>query len=115
MTKLMKIKDLANYGVPSHTLNIWEKHYPPYLLPIQEEAVREYGVLDYDGNRGLLCRITRNDKKEERRMQYAPTGGIDEIAALSSKARNDKDPHPTLSPQGRGSTRLPRRYAPLDY
>jgi len=44
----MKIKSLKNYGIPSYILNIWEKHYSPYLLPIQEEAVRDYGVLDYD-------------------------------------------------------------------
>jgi helicase len=48
MKEPMKIKDLANYGVPSHTLNIWKKDYSPYLLPIQEEAVKKYGVLDYE-------------------------------------------------------------------
>jgi helicase len=46
MKEPMKIKDLANYGVPSHTLNIWKKDYSPYLLPIQEEAVKKYGVLE---------------------------------------------------------------------
>ena len=44
----MKIKNLKNYGIPSYILNLWEKHYSPYLLPIQEEAVRDYGVLDYE-------------------------------------------------------------------
>ena len=46
MKEPMKIKDLANYGVPSHIINIWVKDNSPYLLHIQEEAVREYGVLD---------------------------------------------------------------------
>ena len=50
----MKIKKLKNYGIPSHILNIWEKHPSPYLLPIQEEAVREYGVLDGNDNDNLL-------------------------------------------------------------
>ena len=61
----MKIKKLKNYGIPSYIVNIWEKHYSRYLLPLQEDAVKNYGVLDYDE-------------------------GSDEIAALSSKARNDK-------------------------
>jgi helicase len=66
MYKAMKIKNLKNYGIPSYILNIWEKHYSPYLLPLQEDAVRKYGVLDYGE-------------------------GSDEIAALSSKARNDRE------------------------
>ena len=65
MTKLMKIKSLKNYGIPSYILNLWEKHYSPYLLPMQEEAVKKYGVLDYEGSMRLLRRFApRNDKKE---------------------------------------------------
>ena len=75
----MKIVKLKNYGIPSYIVNIWEKHYSPYLLPVQEEAVKEYGVLDYG-----------EGSDEEGRMQYAPTGD------------NDR----------RGSTGLPRRFAP---
>jgi len=84
MTKLMKIKSLKNYGVPSPILNIWGKDYPPYLLPIQEEAVKKYGILDYGNKEG--------------RIQYAPTGGNDKKSAL----RQDNHPPPALSPQGRG-------------
>jgi helicase len=47
MYKSMKIKNLKNYGIPSYILNIWEEHYSPYLLPLQEDAVRKYGVLDW--------------------------------------------------------------------
>ena len=73
----MKIKSLKNYGIPSYILNIWEKHYSPYLLPAQEDAVINYGILDY--NQGSTRLLRRN----------AP--------------RNDRNhPHPTLSPQGRG-------------
>jgi DNA-binding winged helix-turn-helix (wHTH) protein len=79
----MKIKDLKNYGIPSYIVNIWEKHYSPYLLPLQEDAVRNYGILDCGGNK-------------EGRMQYAPT-------RIDSRVRgNDK----------RGITGLPRRFAP---
>jgi len=49
----MKIKKLKNYGIPSHIVSILEKHYSPYLLPVQEEAVKKYGVLDYEGSKGL--------------------------------------------------------------
>ena len=56
MIKLMKIKSLKNYGIPSYILDIWEKHYSPYLLPIQEEVVKNYGVLD--------SRFRGNNKRE---------------------------------------------------
>ena len=59
--KPMKMRDLEVWGVPSYIVDIWEKSYSPYLLAVQEEAVRYYGVLDY----------------EEGRMPYAPTGGMD--------------------------------------
>ncbi|MEA2087717.1 MAG: DEAD/DEAH box helicase [Candidatus Caldatribacteriota bacterium] len=63
--KPMKMRDLEVWGVPSYIVDIWEKGYSPYLLAVQEKAVREYGVLDYHGS--------------------------DEIAALSSFARNDRE------------------------
>ena len=52
--KSMKMRDLEFLGVPSYIVDIWEKHYSPYLLPVQEKAVRHYGVLDYNGNDNLL-------------------------------------------------------------
>ena len=55
------MRDLEVWGVPSYIVDIWEKKYSPYLLAVQEEAVRYYGVLDY----------------EEGPMPYAPTGGMD--------------------------------------
>jgi len=48
MSESMKIKKLKNYGIPSYVLDIWEENYSPYLLPLQEDAVKKYGVLDYD-------------------------------------------------------------------
>ncbi len=45
--KPMKMRDLEVWGVPDFILDIWEENYSPYLLPVQEEAVRNYGVLDY--------------------------------------------------------------------
>jgi len=96
----MKIKKLKNYGIPSHIIRILEKHYSPYLLPIQEEAVRNYGILNCGENEihphPALSPQGRGN--EEGRMQYAPTEGFDK----REDACND----------GRGSTGLPRRCAP---
>ena len=50
----MKIKDLKKYGIPSFALDIWEKNNSPYLLPLQEDAVKNYGILDYNKNQNLL-------------------------------------------------------------
>ena len=71
MKEPMKIKDLAVYGIPSYLLNIWERNYSPYLLPAQEEAVKNYGVLD--------SHFRGNDTSKV----------SNEIAALSSKAPLD--------------------------
>jgi len=64
MSESMKIRNLKNYDIPSHIVKIWEKDYPPYLLPLQENAVKKFGILDYG-------------EEEEGRMQYAPTEGMD--------------------------------------
>jgi helicase len=54
----MKIDDLKNYGFPSYVLDIWKENYSPDLLPLQEEAVRNYGILSCgdngDDNNNLL-------------------------------------------------------------
>ncbi len=53
--KPMKMRDLEFWGVPSYIVDILEKNYSSYLLAVQEEAVREYGVLDFDDkNRNLV-------------------------------------------------------------
>jgi len=76
----MKIKDLKNYGIPSYILNILEKHSSPYLLPLQEDAVKNYGILDYNKNQNLLI--------------IAPTSSgksfIGEMAALSHVTHHKK-------------------------
>ena len=91
MYKAMKIKSLKNYGIPSPILNIWGKGCSPYLLPIQEEAVRNYGVLDYEGSTGLPRRdAPRNDNL----MVIAPTSSgktfIGEMAAITQVIHQKK-------------------------
>jgi len=96
MTKLMKIKSLKNYGVPSSILNIWEKDNSPYLLPIQEKAVREYVVLDYEGSTRLLRRdAPRNDiVTNQNLLVIAPTSSgktfIGEMAAITQVIHQKK-------------------------
>ena len=47
MKMRMRMKDLELWGVPTFIVNIWEKNYSPYLLPVQEKAVKEFRILDY--------------------------------------------------------------------
>jgi helicase len=75
----MKIKNLKNYGIPSYVLDIWEENYSSCLLPLQEEAVRNYGILSCGGN-------------EEGRMQYAPTEGIDSHFRGNDRGEGSDEP-----------------------
>jgi len=57
------MRDLEFLGVPSYIVDILEKNYSPYLLAVQEEAVREYGVLDFDGRgKEMDSRFRGNDR-----------------------------------------------------
>jgi helicase len=76
----MKIKDLKNYGIPSYVLDIWKENYSSCLLPLQEEAVRNYGILSCGEN-----------EDKEGRMQYTPTEGIDSRLRGNDKKRNGND------------------------
>ena len=86
MYKSMKIKNLKNYGIPSYILNIWEEHYSPYLLPLQEDAVRNYGILNCgEESAGLPRRFApRNDKREDARNDIVANHNLLVIAPTSS-------------------------------
>jgi len=90
----MKIKDLAIYGIPSYILNIWERHYSPYLLPAQEEAVRNFGILDYnEGSTRLPPRFVRNDKNKNLLVITPTSSGktfIGEMAAITQIIHQQK-------------------------
>lgn len=88
----MKIKDLKNYGIPSYFINIWLKKPSPYLLPLQEDAVKNYGILDCEGSTGLPRRFApRNDNL----LIIAPTSSgksfIGEMAAISRVIHHKKN------------------------
>ena len=83
--KPMKMRHLEVFGVPSYILDVWEKHYSSELMPVQEKAVRHYGILE-DGGVHVL-----NSYRE--RIEFHLQGnGI--ISSMN------------------GTTGLPRRYAP---
>ncbi len=92
MYKLMKIKNLKNYGIPSYIINIWEEHYSPYLLPVKEEAVKNYGILENEG--GMDSRVRGNDRGDNNLLVIAPTSSgksfIGEMAALSQVIHHKK-------------------------
>jgi helicase len=81
----MKIKKLKNYGIPSYILNIWEKHYSSHLLPLQEDAVRKFGVLDWGEEIDDKNNAPRNDSGNL--LVTAPTSSgktfIGEMAAIA--------------------------------
>jgi len=85
MSESIKIRNLKNYGIPSHIVNIWEKDYSPYLLPLQEDAVRNYGILNCNGSTGLPRRsASRNDKKGASRNDGVANQNLLVIAPTSS-------------------------------
>ncbi len=87
MTESMKIEELKNYGIPSHIVNIWKKDLSHDLLPIQEDAVKKYGILNWGGNEGGP-------------MLYAPTGANDKKSAL----RQDNNNLLVIAPTSSGKT-----------
>jgi helicase len=74
----MKIKDLKKYDIPSCILNIWEKNPSPYLLPLQEDAVKNYGILSC-GENLLVIAPTSSGKSF-----------IGEMAAISQATHHKK-------------------------
>ena len=83
--KPMEMKSLESYGIPSYILDIWEKNYSSRLMPVQERAVKDYGVLDFKKGKGL----SRNNL-----LVVAPTSSgktfIGEMAAVTQAINNKK-------------------------
>jgi len=74
----MKIKNLKNYGIPSYIINILKKNYSNHLFPLQEDAVKKYGILNY---------VKGNDDRDKNLLVIAPTSSgktfIGEMAAIA--------------------------------
>jgi helicase len=96
--KPMKMRDLEVWGVPSYMVDIWEKNYSPYLLTVQEEAVRYYGVLDYEEGKiyphPTLSPQGRGLDGNQNLLVIAPTSSgktfIGEMAAITQAVHKKK-------------------------
>jgi helicase len=96
--KPMKMRDLEVWGVPSYMVDIWEKNYSPYLLPVQEKAVRDYGVLDYEEGKiyphPALSPQGRGLDGDQNLLVIAPTSSgktfIGEMAAITQVIHKKK-------------------------
>lgn len=42
----MRVRELSRYGIPDEILDMWARQMGENLLPVQERAIRRYGVLD---------------------------------------------------------------------
>jgi helicase len=73
----MKIRQMEIYGVPSPVVDLWETHYGESLLPLQERAVKEYGLLE--GRNLVVMGATSSGKTL-----------IGEMAAIRKAARKEK-------------------------
>ena len=101
--KLMRMRSLEDYNIPSYIVDILEKNNSSYLWSIQKEAIKDYGILDCDGQMRLPHSSTfpnsPNNREIDSRFHENNLGGSEndrnkvsyEIAALSSFARNNSN------------------------
>lgn len=93
----MKMRNLEAWGVPSYMVDILEENYSSDLLEIQEKAIREYGVLDFNGSKGagrMNPTPTGINKREKDLLVVAPTSSgntfIGEMAAITQAINQKK-------------------------
>jgi len=81
----MKVKDLIKYGIPSYIIPTLENRRSQYLLPLQEDAVKNYGVLDCESNDKIA---------NQNLLIIAPTSSgksfIGEMATISQVTHHQK-------------------------
>ena len=95
--KPMKMRNLEAWGIPSYMVDILEENYSSDLLEVQEEAIREYGVLDFNGSKGagrMNPTPTGINKREKDLLVVAPTSSgktfIGEMAAITQAIHQKK-------------------------
>src|SRR5438270_13183492 len=98
----MKVETLEAYNVPADILEIWRSQVGPYLLPVQERAVKEFGLFGTDN---LIV--------------FSPTSSgktfIGEMAAVKAARQNTKVFYlvPQKALAAEKFEELRRRYGPV--
>ena len=58
----MKMDDLSGYGYPQSLIEIWKREESEDLLPIQQRAIQEFGILDDMSHNLLIIAPTSSGK-----------------------------------------------------
>lgn len=81
----MKIDTLEYFGIPDYITKIWQKHYSPFLLPVQEKAVTHFNLLKSKDFSSCL-ELGQSTKGNQNLLVVSPSSSgktlIGEMAAL---------------------------------
>lgn len=83
----MKMEQLEYFGIPTYLINIWKEHYSDCLLPVQEQAIRQFNLLSYHSRCSFYYQnLTQNRNFLKNLLVLSPSSSgktlIGEIAAL---------------------------------
>ncbi len=72
--KLMRMRSLEDYNIPSYIVDIWEKNNSSYLWSIQKKAIKDYGILDFNNSNKAKpnpspCSATHNNREMDSRFR----------------------------------------------
>jgi helicase len=90
----MRIRNLEIYNVPSYILDIWEKNYSPYLLPVQKKVVKDYDILNFNNSGKTKPHSTTLTTPNNNLLVIAPPSSgktlIGEMAAITHAIHQQK-------------------------
>ena len=84
----MKMNELVRYDIPPEIIQLWRQGESDVLLPLQEMAIKRYGLLDLSQPRAAVPQSSGN------LLIQAPTSSgktfIGEMAAIQTALRRKK-------------------------